>query len=146
MAGGGCLYYFNRYAYEYSEGQVIWIKDKARFIKPLLKIALFVFLGLALTIGLGFYFGNEYFKKRNTTKEGGEIVDALNKYYVEKGKYPENLNEVITNNPMRKTWIKDSWDNAYKYSVVEGGKNFVLMSSGKDKKFETEDDLIFKKE
>jgi hypothetical protein len=88
--------------------------------------------------------GQSYFKKRNTISDCKEIVTALNFYKENKDIYPPNLATLISSNPMRATWNKDDWGNPYQYKTDNNGTSFILISSGKDGKFNTKDDIVFK--
>ncbi|MCG1037079.1 type II secretion system protein GspG [Polaribacter sp. DS7-9] len=76
-----------------------------------------------------------------TKNEIVEITERMEKWNEKFGKYPNELNELIGNNPMRQEWKKDSWNRPYKYYVTENGKSFLIVSAGSDGKFETEDDI-----
>jgi len=113
-------------------------------LKPLgQKTIYFLIVFFALWL-VGALIGYQYYKKANTNDECEAIVSSLNDYYSNTGKYPDHLNEIILNNPLRRGWANDQWNNPYHYTVKNGGKDFVLVSAGKDKSFNTDDDLVFK--
>ncbi len=76
-------------------------------------------------------------------QEGNDIVRALNKYKKEKEHYPEDLQTLISRNPIRSRWISDAWGQTYHYEITNDKENFKLISKGKDGTLGTEDDLIF---
>jgi type II secretion system (T2SS) protein G len=79
-----------------------------------------------------------------TISEMNEISGALKNYKSEIGEYPENLNELIGNRPLKKTWSKDAWGIEYNYSKIENGTKYKLISFGIDNKSGTENDLIIR--
>jgi hypothetical protein len=79
---------------------------------------------------------------QNQIDEMGSIVHALNDYKQNHGTYPENLNLIIKNIPIRKKWLSDCWGSPYSYKVLGNGKKFELRSSGRDKNFGTDDDIL----
>ena len=102
-----------------------------------------IFLGIVLPVWIGFIFLRSKNIKINVTKsEMTEISESLKSYRSETGVFPENLNDLIGNRPLRKTWTKDAWGIDYNYYKSEDGTGFKLTSSGKDKKLGTKDDLI----
>lgn len=77
----------------------------------------------------------------NSTKLAmGQVIQALNLYYSDCGKYPASLEGLITADdcsnwgptPYLKKEIKDTWNTSFQYAV-EGG-NFTLKSFGRDKR------------
>lgn len=57
--------------------------------------------------------------------------------------YPDNLQTIISGNPIRARWTSDAWGQPYLYEVSEDKKSFKLISKGKDKTLGTQDDIIF---
>jgi uncharacterized membrane protein YraQ (UPF0718 family) len=106
------------------------------FLYPLIGIITIALIAIAAEFLLA-----DYFKATNTKKEMSEIAEALNKYKYHQNKYPEDLQELIGNNPLKKEWLNDQWGHPYKYSVSASGP--VLVSLGKDGKEGTDDDLSF---
>lgn len=104
-------------------------------------IPVIAFLGVSVFILM---LGQDYFKKRNTINDCKEIITALNFYKKNKNTYPPNLATLISNNPIRASWNKDDWGNPYQYNADNEGTTFILISSGKDGKFYTNDDIVFK--
>ena len=71
------------------------------------------------------------------------IEEALYQYKSYTGKFPNSMDVLIGNRPLRKQWKKDSWGTNYK---LNSNQSLILtfMSAGSDKSFGTEDDLIRK--
>ena len=78
---------------------------------------------------------------KKTEKEISEMIDRMENWNEKFGKYPEELNELIGNNPLRQDWKKDAWGREYKFTITENGKGFSITSAGSDGKFGTEDDI-----
>ncbi|NJM79799.1 MAG: hypothetical protein HC854_09610 [Flavobacterium sp.] len=105
------------------------------------KIALYV-LSIGSLILISFllyknYYGNE--------KRAIEKLVAIEKILASEkediGTYPENLSEIIRNNPLRKDIIIDVWGNEYYYEQLDKGQNYKLCSKGKDGVLNTIDDV-----
>lgn len=90
------------------------------------------------------WYSEEYNKPRISWEEGNAVVRALNNYKKEKDHYPDNLQTIIGDNPIRARWKFDAWGQAYHYEVSGNKKSFKLISKGKDKTLGTQDDIIFK--
>jgi hypothetical protein len=105
-------------------------------------IAIVVIAAAAFTIE---FVGQDYFKARSTKKEMTEVTEALNQYKSHLNKYPENLQQLIGNNPLKKEWLSDEWKNPYTYTIPADSQNFSLTSQGKDGQLKTEDDLVLDK-
>lgn len=99
---------------------------------------------IIIFISLFFCFSEPYRKVTYTKEDCEKIVTALNSYKKDLLNYPLNMDSLIGNNPLRKEWKKDRWDNDYYYKPLNNGKNFILISKGKDQKLFTQDDIIFK--
>jgi hypothetical protein len=109
------------------------------FTRKLLFYPLIAIVFIALAAFAIDFAGQDYFKARSTEKEMTEMTEALNKYKYHTKKYPENLRQLVGNNPLKKDWLTDQWGNSYKYKVMPGG--ITLASFGKDGKENTDDDL-----
>ncbi len=120
---------------------------KEDFEKSVVSSIKTVFLTLTITtiavIGF-FYFSQSYFKKENTKQDCEEIVTSLNSYKKDLSSYPKSMDSLIGNNPLRKGWKKDRWDNDLYYKSLHNDENFLLISKGKDQKLFTKDDIVFK--
>lgn len=99
---------------------------------------------IIILISLFFYFSEPYFKVSNTKEDCEKIVIGLNSYKKDLLNYPTNMDSLIGNSPLRKEWKKDRWNNEYYYKSLNNGKNFILISKGKDQKLFTKDDIILK--
>ncbi len=122
----------------YQKKDVVWAVIILVFIIPV--FFLILILG---GFSVASWYTDNYVKPEQTLEEGNKIVSALQKYKENEGKYPDNIQVVIGDRPVRKGWIKDAWEQNYIYELTEDGKNFNLTSKGKDKVLNTEDDIIF---
>jgi general secretion pathway protein G len=98
------------------------------FTKKLFLYPLIAIIGIAIIAIAGEFILSDYFKGRSTKKEMTEIADAISKYRYHQNKFPQDLQQIIGNNPLRKEWISDQWEKPYKYSVSPDGQNFLLVS------------------
>lgn len=57
------------------------------------------------------------------------------------GVYPEELKEIVRNNPLRKNIIFDYWKNAFVYTTNDSGTSYMLISKGGDHRLDTTDDI-----
>ncbi|MDJ1498361.1 type II secretion system protein GspG [Cytophagaceae bacterium DM2B3-1] len=112
-------------------------------LRSIVKSTLTTLLILALIISCVFIFGQNYFHKRATRQECDQIVSALQFYKESTKNYPTTLREVIGNDPLRRDWDKDDWENVYQYKTINNGQSFMLRSCGVDGKPDTEDDLLY---
>ncbi|MEM9075961.1 MAG: type II secretion system protein GspG [Bacteroidota bacterium] len=135
---------------DYKHFKRISKKEKEDGIKrPLQKIFLQPSLiVVAATLVLVFIGGFLFFSyqsfsvyPRKTQKEIIEITNRIVDWNEKYGEFPQDLNDLIGNNPMRQEWKKDSWDRPYQYYRTESGKGFLIVSAGLDGKFDTEDDI-----
>ena len=84
--------------------------------------------------------------KENRTKEKlSEIVQILEKDKNVLGTYPESLNAIIRNNPLRQSLTKDAWENDIYYLLSMDGSTYTLYSLGKDGVLNTDDDIKLEK-
>jgi uncharacterized membrane protein len=119
-------------------------EDFEKSVVSSIKAVFFTIIITTIAIVGFFYFSQSYFKNEDTKKDCEEIVMALNSYKKDLSNYPKNLDSLIGNNPLRKGWKKDRWNNDYYYKVLNLNKNFILISKGKDQKLFTKDDIVFK--
>ena len=68
-----------------------------------------------------------------------KIEKALNRYHLREKEYPADYLKFVMRKPIWESWAYDSWDNEYRYELIENG--FILTSAGLDGKFDTEDDI-----
>lgn len=78
-------------------------------------------------------------KIQTTIQEMQTIKQSLEDELKKEGTYPDSLESLVKGRPLRRLWLKDAWGMPYRY--VKRDSAFELISSGKDKKFNTEDDL-----
>lgn len=78
---------------------------------------------------------------RNTVDKIGRIKVLLEREKEFLGDYPVELKQIIRGNPVNSDLREDSWGNEFKYQFNEKEKSYLLVSSGKDGKFDTEDDI-----
>ena len=112
------------------------------FFRPstIVLVMVLVIVGLSCLLFSTYYRVSIYSEK--TELELSEMSDWINKCNKKQGRYPKGLKEVIGNNPIRRQqWNTDAWSHPYKYAVINNGKEFLLISSGPDGQFETEDDI-----
>ena len=105
-------------------------------------------LGLCLAIGgplfLSFYKNKISFPNK-VDSLGKEIVNSLERYYESYSRYPERLDIIIADNPLRKRWRSDPWGNPFYYKTSKSKNSYELLSYGLDGKLGTDDDVVFSK-
>ena len=99
------------------------------------------------SITLVFFFGltiyNVYFGNTIKAQEKLNQVQALLQKEKEAlGRYPNQLTEIIRNNPLHKDITIDLWGNEYYYELLANGSNYKLLSKGKDGILNTKDDMV----
>jgi general secretion pathway protein G len=105
------------------------------------KIAI-VFGVLLVVIGSVFMvFVYPNFTANKTKEKLTEIVQILEKEKKDLGVYPNALEDIIRNNPLRKQITKDHWNTNFWYKLSDDGTSYVLFSVGKDKTPKTADDI-----
>jgi general secretion pathway protein G len=119
------------------------LKDYLWSLKPLARKTIYFLILFYVLWLIGALVGYQYYKKENTKNECEAIVSSLIDHYTNTGKYPDHLKEIISSNPLRRDWTTDQWKNPYHYALKNAGKDFELVSAGKDGKFNTDDDLKF---
>lgn len=81
-------------------------------------------------------------KEKTTRTNLTSLERAIDIFIAQNGRVPNDLKEVQTFN--RSVYIDtDSWGNKIKYERISES-NFKLISAGKDKTFDTEDDIVVK--
>jgi general secretion pathway protein G len=103
-------------------------------------IVLAIIGGLMALLAPRFTGAQDKAKVRETKISMGQVINALNMYYTDCGKFPSNLDALVKapgdecQNWGPEAYIKkepkDSWGNAYVYSI--DGSNFIIKSFGKD--------------
>jgi len=115
------------------------------FQKYFLKPSVLVFFAVLFVMSIGavlfFTYQRTAIFPEKTKKELSEIANWTEKWKETYGHYPESLEELIENNPVRAHWKTDAWNRPYKYAKTANGKGFLLISAGLDGQFETEDDI-----
>jgi hypothetical protein len=113
---------------------------------PLTKPLLFFFI-LSISCFSLFSYLNLKNKPLSETKKKLQSINLLlEKEKKQFGKYPKKLRDIIRNNPLRKNITQDYWKNEFVYTLSKDSLNYSIISSGKDQKFNTPDDIIFFKE
>jgi hypothetical protein len=81
-------------------------------------------------------------REKTTRTNLTSLERAIDFFIAQNGRTPNDLREVQTFN--RSIYVEsDAWGNPIKYERLSDS-NFRLVSSGKDKTFGTEDDIIIK--
>ena len=114
---------------------------KKTMFHPFVKL-LMISLGLIIfaRIIIGYFYLSD--KGEKITKDKiTEIERILQKEKKDLGLFPERLELIIRNNPLRKNIRFDYWDNEFIYTQLDNGDNYELISSGKDGKINTPDDI-----
>ncbi len=88
-------------------------------------------------LGLDLFSSNQ----KKTEEEMVEIKSSIIDYYKEVEHFPKSLDDIIKNNPLKRTWIKDYWGTNYKLQMVDE-KKIRLISAGVDRTFESNDDIV----
>lgn len=88
----------------------------------------------------GRFVADNYISDGRTNEEMKEISIALDVYYNKYHKYPADYKKFIRTKPIWSGWESDSWDENYRY-IQKDSADYLLQSSGKDKRFDTNDDL-----
>ena len=130
-----------------------WIKVKKRrkfeeknnlpkriMLHPLNKVSLVVFIIAIPFIILKL----NHLKKqslRTTHHKIDEIKLLLEAEKKQLGFYPKELKDIIRNNPLRKNLTLDGWKNEFVYIISKDSLNYTLISFGKDKVYNTSDDI-----
>ena len=114
---------------------------KKLMIHPVWKLfGIFIVFVLISKLVIGHFYFSDYGTKK-TTEKIAEIELILENEKSSLGIYPEKLNIIIRNNPLRKNITSDYWDNEFFYEQIENGLGYVLVSKGKDGILKTKDDI-----
>lgn len=114
---------------------------KKIMIHPTLKIlGLGIILFFFAKLIINYFYTSSIGENRTTTKIN-EIENILESGNNDLGYYPQELNEIIRNNPLRQNITTDFWGNEFYYKVIENGQNYILISKGKDGILKTVDDI-----
>jgi len=101
--------------------------------------SIFYLFILSIKIG-GEYVKYEFFVLKNTKNEMKEISVELDRYFDYYKKFPSDFRSFVRSKPIWSGWESDSWENDYRY-IQKDSIHYLLISSGKDCKFDTDDDL-----
>ena len=114
---------------------------KKTLFHPSIKI-IFILLILGL---ISYYVIEKYYLKnlgdKKTKMKIVEIERILTKEKNQFGRYPEKLELIIRNKPLKKNIIYDYWGNEFYYSRLEKEDDYDLFSLGKDGLINTIDDI-----
>ncbi len=114
---------------------------KKVMIHPYLKfLGIFILLVFLGKLAYGYFFLSDYGTTK-TVEKIAEIEQILENEKNSIGIYPEKLNTIIRNNPLRKNITSDYWNNEFFYEQSKNGLGYVLISKGKDGIIKTEDDI-----
>lgn len=100
--------------------------------------AIFYLFTLSVYKG-GLYVKNEFLSENFTKSEMEEIIKALNRYQTDTDTFPSDFASFVSSKPIWDSWYTDHWGNSYKY--VKEGEYVKLISAGKDRTFDTDDDI-----
>jgi hypothetical protein len=112
----------------------------------LIIFGIFILAGFILALGsirLFAWYSDDYIKPQLTKNEGTKIIKSIKSYHNGYRKYPESIESLIRDNPIRKDWRSDAWGEPYIYEIAKDKQNFKLVSKGKDRTLGTQDDIIF---
>ena len=113
---------------------------KKRMISPMNKIWIVI---LIISIPILFLRFNR-FRNQNLALTFDKIIEIKLLLEAEKkqfGFYPNELKDIIRNNPLRKNITLDAWKNEFIYTISKDSLNYKLISIGKDGKLNTSDDI-----
>ncbi|WP_396602914.1 type II secretion system protein GspG [Algibacter sp. R77976] len=114
---------------------------KKIMIHPYIKILAYSIL-ITTPIIISFTLYQHYYSNtKKTIKKISQVESLLIENKEVDGVYPNELEDIIRNNPLRKNITLDGWGNEFHYSVLDHEKTFNLISKGKDGILNTEDDI-----
>ena len=102
-----------------------------------------LFIAFSGMFAVGRWYSDSFVKANTSREESGQIVSAIQRYHKRSGEYPADVFALIQGIPIRSGWTTDGWGEEYVYEVIDAGKNFRLISKGKDRTLGTEDDIVF---
>ena len=113
---------------------------KKFMLYPSQKIMLIVFpISLILFISGVLLFTDS--NQDSTRSKIVELAKILEKEKQDIGRYPEQIGDVVRNNPLRQNVIFDSWKQEFHYEPLNNGTEFKLQSLGSDGELDTSDDI-----
>ncbi len=114
---------------------------KKIMIHPVWKLfGIILIIAFVAKLVIGYFFFSDYGTKK-TNEKIAEIELILTEEKKSLGIYPEKLNTIIRNNPLRKNITSDYWNNEFFYEQKENGLDYILISKGKDGILKTKDDI-----
>ncbi len=100
----------------------------------------YIVIGIFSFLCISFFALPPLFCDSKTKKKIKQITKILEEEKSILGTYPQKLDIIVRNNPLRKTITKDCWGNAFHYNLINKD-TYELISVGKDGIFNTEDDI-----
>jgi len=98
---------------------------------------IFILFLIAFTLN-GCSFSTDIEKNLNLIEQ---VQVALEMEKINTKVYAKTLHELKENNPLMITPLKDFWGNDFFYQRKENGKDYILISKGKDGIINTNDDM-----
>ncbi|MFH1379958.1 MAG: type II secretion system protein GspG [bacterium] len=128
-----------------SPSDISWPEFDFKWQKPAKIICIaglvLIFVYSIYAVSLIFFITRLRSSKTNMTKQEMELIkQALEDSFKQTGAYPASLEALIKGRPLKNLWLIDSWKTPYSYILSDG--SYTLISAGKDRQFETADDLI----
>ena len=111
------------------------------FLQPSIKTLVLLMLLTGIFLFLFGRYQSKILYPKQTQEEMSQMQKRLKSWKENTGKYPENLDELIGNNPLRQNWKTDAWNNPYQYRLIQNGEAYLIVSAGQDKLFKTDDDI-----
>ena len=110
------------------------------WILPTDIIALTILSIMGLFVSGFFIFNTFPLNQKRTEREMKDIKQSLIKYKNDEGQFPDNIEMLIGQRPLRRDWKSDAWNT--NYLLGQNRMNtLILISAGSDKLFDTEDDI-----
>ncbi|WP_334056061.1 type II secretion system protein GspG [Polaribacter sp. P097] len=78
---------------------------------------------------------------KNTKAKISKIESLLSMEKEQFGYYPRDLKTLIRNNPLNKNLLLDGWNTNFYYKLVNDSLHYQLISLGRDRELNTEDDI-----
>ena len=83
-----------------------------------------------------------FWRDGSTSETGKSLIEKIEAHKTKTGSYPRSLNVLIDpTDPIEKKQTLDLYGNPYIYRITQGG--FELLSSGKDGRPDTKDDIRY---